>query len=176
MVSSEFEDKVRMKNEHQDAEEVPRNIPPETEGSEETNKKLLSKTDINGNCEHTEVKNNTSLKCKDQKISSLTQKSISLPVTPKKFTPASMDDPLTPTANLKMLVSAAFSVAGKTEGKQKRDLFQNDDDFQEDSCSTISDSLEDKENNCENDEIDLQFDYGAGGSRKFKSLGLLCQK
>eukprot|EP00794_Sanderia_malayensis_P012749 gene12749-14055_t len=123
----------------------------------------------------------TPLKCRDPNVSMqgnrTRRQSFSLPVTPKKkHAPSCIDDPLTPTANLKILMSAAFSAQCMPETKEKRNIFQTGDDTQEDSCSTVSDSVDDKEKVSENDEFDVQYEYGSGGSRKFKSLGLLCQK
>lgn len=103
----------------------------------------------------------------------------SLPITPQKQLNKSfsLEDPLTPTTNLKMLVSAAFGMASEqNEGKQKRELF-NDDDFQEDSCSTVSDSVEDKDKiECSQEFVDDKKFFDLGSGRKMKSLGLLCQK
>ena len=104
----------------------------------------------------------------------------SLPITPQKQAgmAVSSEDPLTPTANLKMLVSAAFGIANaRDEGRQKRELFvdKNDD---EDNCSTSSDSTEDKD---KQDYFERDRNGGfdkkdLGSGRKLKSLGLLCQK
>eukprot|EP00795_Rhopilema_esculentum_P005078 gene5078-195_t len=104
----------------------------------------------------------------------------SLPITPQKQAgmALSSEDPLTPTANLKMLVSAAFGIASaRDEGRQKRELFvdKNDD---EDNCSTSSDSTEDKD---KQDYFERDRNGGfdkkdLGSGRKLKSLGLLCQK
>ena len=103
-------------------------------------------------------------------------KSNSLPITPQKSA-AAMEDPLTPTANLKMLVSAAVRIEDEV-GQQTRELFQDDEDdyFLEDSCSTVSDSVDEKQD-------DPIMGHGRkppcdsfSNSRKLKSLGLLCKK
>lgn len=92
-----------------------------------------------------------------------------LPITPQKVG-GIVEDPLTPTANLKMLVSAAESV------QQKRELFQDDDDeYLEDSCSTMSDSVDEKQDEPMGNGKKPGCD-GLSNSRKLKSLGLLCKK
>ena len=96
-------------------------------------------------------------------------RSNSLPITPQKVG-SIIEEPLTPTANLKMLVSAAESV------QQKRELFQDDEDVDlEDSCSTISDLVDEKQDEALGDEKKPPCD-GLSNSRKLKSLGLLCKK
>ncbi len=129
--------------------------------------------DISQNGEHAKLNRTPRSKKQGQ--------SKSFPVTPQKNqdeAPNCIDDPPTPTANLKMLMSAAFKVAIMNEGKEKRDLFSADDDCQEDSCSTVSDSIEDKDKQPESDVFDysMPFDCEVIGGRKSKSLGLLCQK
>lgn len=116
-----------------------------------------------------------------------------LPATPPKIadtssknsTNQSGDDPLTPTANLKMLVSAASPAIRDREIK-KRELFpgQSSNTFEAlhtaanslISNSKQSDALGDEK--CVNEDSS-QLDYGGNKitiSRKDKSLGLLCQK
>ena len=104
-------------------------------------------------------------------------KSSSLPITPKKKENGN-EEPLTPTANLKMLVSAAFCIA-KTRDLQKRELFQDDDDDEnfEDSCSTVSDPVDERQDELAGDGKQVSNGNDAlSNSRKMKSLGLLCTK
>ena len=101
------------------------------------------------------------------------------PVTPTK--PLDCTDPLTPTANLKMLISVASPEIRIRD--KKKELFRQDESSQ--------DSLKVEENAVKaelcSEETDLSnatataddFDtssIGASISRKDKSLGLLCQK
>lgn len=116
-----------------------------------------------------------------------------LPATPPKAadsaktsTNQSGDDPLTPTANLKMLVSAASPIIRDRDTK-KRELFpgRNSNTFEALHTAAVTNlvlnsnrpgSLEDE--NCVN-ENSSPMDTGGNKitiSRKDKSLGLLCQK
>ena len=102
----------------------------------------------------------------------------SLPITPQKIGNR-CEEPLTPTANLKMLVSAAFGMANtEREGQQKRELFNDEDEeeYLEDSCSTVSDSIDEKQEDLPDGKKPLLGKDGIGNSRKLKSLGLLCKK
>lgn len=115
-----------------------------------------------------------------------------LPATPPKVadtskscTNQSGDDPLTPTANLKVLVSAASPAIRDREIK-KRELFpgQNSNTFE--ALHTAARSLISNSNQSEAlvdekfiKEESTQLDCGGNKitvSRKDKSLGLLCQK
>lgn len=102
----------------------------------------------------------------------------SLPITPQKMG-NSCEEPLTPTANLKMLVSAAFGISNPgRQGHEKRGLFtdDNDDEFLEDSCSTVSDSTDDKPEEFSSLKPVSNAKDVMSNSRKLKSLGLLCKK
>ena len=133
------------------------------------------------------------------------QSSFSLPVTPKKNQSTNSndccikDEPLTPTANLKMLVCAAFVASPAKEDElkiKKRELFGGD----EDNSSAVSDTaiieaaqsigIEDERdvNTCSPPELDeqeardsMKVNSVTGknpcqANRKLKSLGLLCKK
>ena len=115
-----------------------------------------------------------------------------LPATPPKLadtskncTNQSGDDPLTPTANLKMLVSAASPAIRDREIK-KRELFpgQNSNTFEALHMAASSLISNSKQSEALVDEKFIkeessQLDCGGNKitvSRKDKSLGLLCQK
>ncbi|OCT87447.1 transcription factor E2F7 isoform X3 [Xenopus laevis] len=88
-----------------------------------------------------------------------------IPVTPVKVTERPQADPWTPTANLKMLISAASPEIRDRE--KKKELFrpiENDGLEETDTDLQLMDSV---------DDID---DLEKRPSRKQKSLGLLCQK
>ena len=105
--------------------------------------------------------------------------------TAKSSTNQSSDDPLTPTANLKMLVSAASPAIRDREIK-KRELFPGQSFNTFESLHTaanalISNSRQSKALGSDKtvNEDSNQVDYGENKitiSRKDKSLGLLCQK
>ena len=107
-----------------------------------------------------------------------------VPITPQKLG-TRMEDPLTPTANLKMLVSAAFRMSHDS-GQQKRELFNDnvvdnddddDDEYLEDSCSTISDLIDEKQDQLlANEKKPRNAVDTVSSGRKLKSLGLLCKK
>jgi len=105
--------------------------------------------------------------------------------TAKSSTNQTSDDPLTPTANLKMLVSAASPAIRDREIK-KRELFPGQSFNTFESLHTaanalISNSRQSEALGSDNNvnEDSSQVDYGGNKitiSRKDKSLGLLCQK
>ena len=114
------------------------------------------------------------------------------PVTPpkaigtaKSSTNQTSDDPLTPTANLKMLVSAASPAIRDREIK-KRELFPGQSFNTFESLHTAANALISNSKQSEElgsdktvHEDPSQVDYGGNKitiSRKDKSLGLLCQK
>ena len=105
--------------------------------------------------------------------------------TEKSSTNQSSDDPLTPTANLKMLVSAASPAIRDREIK-KRELFPGQSFNTFESLHTAANALISNSRQSEAlrsdktvNEDSSQVDYGGNKitiSRKDKSLGLLCQK
>lgn len=105
--------------------------------------------------------------------------------TAKNSTNQTSDDPLTPTANLKMLVSAASPAIRDREIK-KRELFPGESFNTFESLHTAANALISNSRQSEAfggdktvNEDSTQVDYGGNKitiSRKDKSLGLLCQK
>ena len=105
--------------------------------------------------------------------------------TAKSSTNHTSEDPLTPTANLKMLVSAASPAIRDREIK-KRELFPGESFNTFESLHTAANALISNSKQSEafgSDKIahedPSQVDYGGNKitiSRKDKSLGLLCQK
>uniref|UniRef100_A0A8B9RSW7 Transcription factor E2F7 n=1 Tax=Accipiter nisus TaxID=211598 RepID=A0A8B9RSW7_9AVES len=89
------------------------------------------------------------------------------PITPVKLIDRPQPDPWTPTANLKMLVSAASP--DMRDREKKKELFRPIENSEQ---SDTPDSLQyDMVDDCTVDEFEKQRP-----SRKQKSLGLLCQK
>uniref|UniRef100_A0A8C0AQ33 Transcription factor E2F7 n=1 Tax=Buteo japonicus TaxID=224669 RepID=A0A8C0AQ33_9AVES len=89
------------------------------------------------------------------------------PITPVKLMDRPQPDPWTPTANLKMLVSAASP--DMRDREKKKELFRPIENSEQ---SDTPDSLQyDMVDDCTVDEFEKQRP-----SRKQKSLGLLCQK
>ncbi|NWX44400.1 E2F7 factor, partial [Steatornis caripensis] len=89
------------------------------------------------------------------------------PITPVKLIDRPQPDPWTPTANLKMLVSAASP--DMRDREKKKELFRPIENSEQ---SDTTDSLQyDMVDDCTVDEFEKQRP-----SRKQKSLGLLCQK
>ncbi|KFR06564.1 Transcription factor E2F7, partial [Opisthocomus hoazin] len=89
------------------------------------------------------------------------------PITPVKLVDRPQPDPWTPTANLKMLVSAASP--DMRDREKKKELFRPIENSEQ---SDTPDSLQyDMVDDCTVDEFEKQRP-----SRKQKSLGLLCQK
>lgn len=105
--------------------------------------------------------------------------------TAKSSTNQTSDDPLTPTANLKMLVSAASPAIRDREIK-KRELFPGQSFNTFETLHTAANALISNSRQSEAlggdktvNEDSSQVDYGGNKitiSRKDKSLGLLCQK
>ncbi|NWQ76157.1 E2F7 factor, partial [Columbina picui] len=89
------------------------------------------------------------------------------PITPVKLTDRPQPDPWTPTANLKMLVSAASP--DMRDREKKKELFRPIENSEQ--CDTHDSSQYDMVDDCTIDEFEKQRP-----SRKQKSLGLLCQK
>ncbi|XP_042326734.1 transcription factor E2F7 [Sceloporus undulatus] len=90
------------------------------------------------------------------------------PVTPVKFTDKPLTEPWTPTANLKMLISAASP--DMRDREKKKELFRPIEN------SEFSDAFPDSLQ-CDAVEDGIADDYEKQRpSRKQKSLGLLCQK
>ncbi|KAL6117072.1 e2f7 [Pungitius sinensis] len=92
-------------------------------------------------------------------------------VTPIKHTP--LADPWTPTANLKMLISAAGPDIRDRE--MKKVLFRPIENEKPESPNTLAEDTE-VEDSCQFDAGDEEDDTEKKPSRKQKSLGLLCQK
>lgn len=130
--------------------------------------------------------------CKNQIASQLNVWNQAPPATPPKVvetaknsTIQTSDDPLTPTANLKMLVSAASPAIRDREIK-KRELFPGQSYNTFESLHTAANALISNSRQSEAlgddkavNEESSQVDYGGNKitiSRKDKSLGLLCQK
>ncbi|NXQ96190.1 E2F7 factor, partial [Sagittarius serpentarius] len=89
------------------------------------------------------------------------------PITPVKLIDRPQPDPWTPTANLKMLISAASP--DMRDREKKKELFRPIENSEQ---SDTPDSLQyDMVDDCTVDEFEKQRP-----SRKQKSLGLLCQK
>ncbi|XP_054844965.1 transcription factor E2F7 [Eublepharis macularius] len=90
------------------------------------------------------------------------------PITPVKLSDRPLTDPWTPTANLKMLISAASP--DMRDREKKKELFRPIENS--DICDAFPDSLQ-----CDNVDDGTSDDYEKQRpSRKQKSLGLLCQK
>ncbi|NXW82815.1 E2F7 factor, partial [Alopecoenas beccarii] len=89
------------------------------------------------------------------------------PITPVKLTDRPQPDPWTPTANLKMLVSAASP--DMRDREKKKELFRPIENSEQ--CDTHDSLQYDMVDDCTVDEFEKQRP-----SRKQKSLGLLCQK
>ncbi|XP_065718780.1 transcription factor E2F7 [Patagioenas fasciata] len=89
------------------------------------------------------------------------------PITPVKLTDRPQPDPWTPTANLKMLVSAASP--DMRDREKKKELFRPIENSEQ--CDTHDSLQYDMVDDCTIDEFEKQRP-----SRKQKSLGLLCQK
>ncbi|XP_026220276.1 transcription factor E2F7 isoform X2 [Anabas testudineus] len=92
-------------------------------------------------------------------------------ITPIKHTP--LAEPLTPTANLKMLISAASPDIRDREIKKV--LFRPIEN-EKDKPPCPDTVLEEVEDSCQFEAVDEEDDTEKKPSRKQKSLGLLCQK